>query len=121
MVCHDMEVVADFASRVIVMAKGGVVADGPTFDVLRRPDVLRQASLMPSQIVDIALRLSCDDTLAKCPGFAQVCAANTLDEMVAALEAASFRGAREQSGANACLEAARTPENGASAEKEGVQ
>ena len=102
MVCHDMEVVADFAQRIIVMADGGVVADGPTFDILRQPSVLQRASLMPPQIVDIALRLAADAG-APCAGagagaapdagagdaaFAQICAANTLDQMVEAIEAA---------------------------------
>ena len=101
-VCHDMEVVADFAQRIIVMADGGVVADGPTFDILRQPSVLQRASLMPPQIVDIALRLAADAG-APCAGagagaapdagagdaaFAQICAANTLDQMVEAIEAA---------------------------------
>ena len=96
MVCHDMEVVADFAQRIIVMADGGVVADGRTFDILRQPLVLQRASLIPPQIVDIALRLAAD---AGAPGagadaptddaaFARVCAANTLDQMVEAIEAA---------------------------------
>ena len=35
MVCHDMEVVGDYATRVIAMTAGQVVADGATFDVLR--------------------------------------------------------------------------------------
>ena len=110
MVCHDMEVVADFAQRVIVMADGGVVADGSTFDVLRQPLVLQRASLMPPQIVDIALRLAkgagegaeavagAGDAGAGVAGggstggagaaFAQVCAANTLDQMLEAIEVA---------------------------------
>ncbi len=130
MVCHDMEVVADFAQRIIVMADGGVVADGPTFDILRQPSVLRRASLMPPQIVDIALRLAADaeastdaagalpaaadaasgaagaapgaladagagaaaaaplGALADDAAFARICAANTLDQMVEAIEAA---------------------------------
>ena len=98
-----MEVVADFAQRIIVMADGGVVADGPTFDILRQPSVLQRASLMPPQIVDIALRLAADaaggaDASAVAgaaaladamdSSFAQVCAANTLDQMVEAIEAA---------------------------------
>ncbi len=97
MVCHDMEVVADFAQHIIVMADGGVVADGPTFDILRQPLVLQRASLMPPQIVDIALRLAADAEASTAaagaagavPGaaFAQVCAANTLDQMVETIEA----------------------------------
>lgn len=39
MVCHDMEVVADYAKRVIAMTAGQVVADGETFAVLRDRDV----------------------------------------------------------------------------------
>lgn len=40
MVCHDMEVVGDYAKRVIAMTAGQVVADGATFDVLRDAGVL---------------------------------------------------------------------------------
>ena len=43
MVCHDMEVVADYAKRVIAMTAGQVVADGETFAVLRDRDVLEVA------------------------------------------------------------------------------
>ena len=60
MVCHDMEVVADYAQRVIVMAGGGVVADGATFEILRNREVMQRASLIPPQIVDISLRLAED-------------------------------------------------------------
>ena len=47
MVCHDMEVVADYAERCIVMSDGAVVDDAPTFDVLRNRDTLERASLVP--------------------------------------------------------------------------
>lgn len=57
MVCHDMEVVADYAQRVVVMTQGRVVADGPTFDILRDREVCRAADLVPPQIVDISLSL----------------------------------------------------------------
>lgn len=46
MVCHDMEVVADYAERVIVMTAGEVVASGPTFEVLRQRAVLERAGLI---------------------------------------------------------------------------
>lgn len=82
MVCHDMEVVADFARRVIVMSAGAVVDDGPTFDVLRNPHALGRASLIPPQVVDISLALPLmDERLAESP----VALANTLDEMQAAV------------------------------------
>lgn len=84
MVCHDMEVVADYAERVIVMASGDVVASGPTFEVLRRRDVLERAGLVAPQVVDVSMRLvERHPELAATP----IARANTLDEMTAAIEA----------------------------------
>lgn len=78
MVCHDMEVVADFAERVIVMNAGQVVYQGSTFEVLRRRSTLAHASLIPPQIVDISLGLSLmNPTLAS----TAIGHANTLAEM----------------------------------------
>ena len=58
MACHDMEVVADYAERCIVMSDGAVVDDGPTFEVLRNRATLERASLVPPQIVDVSLELT---------------------------------------------------------------
>ena len=82
MVCHDMEVVADYATRCIVMSGGTVVDDAPTFDVLRNRDTLERASLVPPQIVDLSLELARD-----MPRLAEtaVARANTVDEMLAAV------------------------------------
>jgi energy-coupling factor transport system ATP-binding protein len=84
MVCHDMEVVADFAERVIVMSDGRVIDEGPTFDVLRRRRVLEEASLVPPQIMDLSLALSLMDPDLKATPIAS---ANTLNEMQMAIEA----------------------------------
>lgn len=82
MVCHDMEVVGDFAKRVIVMSDGRVVDEGPTFDVLRNRKTLEEASLVPPQVVDISMALSmmCEP-LAQTP----IASANDVDEMMAAV------------------------------------
>ena len=93
MVCHDMEVVVDYARRVIAMTAGQVVADGATFDVLRNRDVLARTHLLPPQVVDVALRLAEDGAVA---ADSAVAAANTLDEMTEALAAA---GANAKAGA----------------------
>lgn len=86
MVCHDMEVVADYATRVIAMTAGTVVADGPTFEVLRDRDVLERTHLLPPQIVDVSMRLvDADPALAA----TAVGGANTLDDMTAAIVAAA--------------------------------
>lgn len=82
MVCHDMEVVADYAARCIVMCGGEVVDDAPTFDVLRNRETLERASLVPPQIVELSLELGREmPHLADGP----VGRANTLDEMAAAV------------------------------------
>lgn len=57
MVCHDMEVVLDFARRVLVLSDGRLIADGETREIFRQEEVLRQASILPPQIIQLALRL----------------------------------------------------------------
>lgn len=94
MVCHDMEVVADYAKRVIAMTAGQVVADGETFAVLRNRDVLARTHLLPPQMVDVSLRLAEDGAVAAA---SPVALADTLDEMTDALAAAA--GACERTGA----------------------
>ena len=90
MVCHDMEVVGDYAERVIAMTAGTVVADGPTFEVLRDPDAIERAHLLRPQIVEIAMELAlARPDLASTP----VCQANTLDAMSRAVIAATRREA----------------------------
>lgn len=89
MVCHDMEIVADFAERVIVMTGGKVIDQGPTFQIMRNPETMRAADLIPAQITDISMRLA-----EQLPSLASdaLADANTVDEMVATLEAASRKG-----------------------------
>lgn len=90
MVCHDMEVVADFAERVVVMTDGRVVDQGPTFDVLRNRKTLDEADLVPPQMVDMSLLLPVMES-----HFADtsVARANTLAEMQAAIEDVAAGGA----------------------------
>lgn len=57
MVCHDMEVVLDFADRAVVMAQGGIIADGPVREIFVQQDILQRASLMPPQICELSLEL----------------------------------------------------------------
>ncbi len=84
MVCHDMEVIGDFAERVVVMSAGKVIDQGPTFEVFRHRSTLEEANLIPPQIVDISLALPLmDKKLATSP----LALANTLNEMQIAIEA----------------------------------
>lgn len=92
MVCHDMEIVADFAERVIVVHDGKVVDDGPTFEVLRNRETLELASLVPPQIVGISLEL-----VDRMPELAQtaVARANSLAEMEQAIAELVKKGGEE--------------------------
>ncbi len=83
MVCHDMEVVADFAERVVVMTDGRVVDQGPTFEVLRNRQTLAEADLVPPQVVDVSMALPMMEPRLAATRIAE---ANTLDEMQAAVE-----------------------------------
>lgn len=77
MVCHDMELVLDFAHRVLVLCEGALLLDGETRAVFRNEAVLRQASVLPPQITRLSLRLA--DCLPP---------ADTAEEMEAAVRAA---------------------------------
>ena len=57
MVCHDMEVVLDYASRALVMAGGRLLADGPVRDIFRNAELMEKASILPPQMIGLGLRL----------------------------------------------------------------
>jgi len=73
MVCHDMEVVLDYASRVLVMTGGRLIADGATKWILGDDELLAQARLLQPQICETATKLgkeyqgifSVDELIAK--------------------------------------------------------
>jgi len=45
MATHDMDIVAAYATRVVVFAEGGVLFDGSPHALFQQPDLLRRASL----------------------------------------------------------------------------
>lgn len=57
MICHDMEVVLDFAQRVLVMAQGALVAGGSPETIFRNEEVMKRSGLLPPQLIDLSLRL----------------------------------------------------------------
>ena len=58
MVCHDMEVVSDFAERIAVMAKGRILARGTTHELFSNVELMRKAYVEPPQIVELSRRLA---------------------------------------------------------------
>ena len=57
MVCHDMEVVLDYATRALVMAHGQLLADGPVTEIFRKDELMEEASILPPQMIGLAQRL----------------------------------------------------------------
>lgn len=57
MITHDMDLVAKYAERLIVMANGDILADGPTRKVFQMRDVLEKAFIKPPQITRFAQSL----------------------------------------------------------------
>lgn len=86
MVCHDMEVVGDFAKRVLVMTNGRVIADGSTFDIFRNTQAMKQAHVLPPQIVEISTLLGQELTDAS----PLIKEANTLEQMVQAIDGSVY-------------------------------
>lgn len=64
MVCHDMEVVSDFAERLVVMAQGRILGRGPTRQVFGEGDLMREASIAPPQVTELSERLARTISLA---------------------------------------------------------
>lgn len=83
MVCHDMELVLDFARRMIVLANGKIEADGKTLEIMRSKEVLQKACLLPPQIIQIALELE-----EKFPGRFNFENVRTADELAAKIQEA---------------------------------
>lgn len=58
MVCHDMEVVLDFANRVLVMADGQLLADGSLAQACSNQQLMQQAFVQPPQTLALATQLT---------------------------------------------------------------
>ena len=55
-ITHDMNIVAEFTRRVVVMADGAILADGAPRDVFAREEALRAADLRAPQAYRVASR-----------------------------------------------------------------
>jgi len=75
MVSHDMEIVQDYAQRILVISNGRLLGDGDAFTIMRDLDLLTAASVAPAQITALALRLG--------EGFEKV---STVQEMAREIE-----------------------------------
>ena len=54
MVCHDMEVVLDYATRLITINDGKLIIDGSAYDVFEKPEVCSAAALYPPLLCSVS-------------------------------------------------------------------
>jgi energy-coupling factor transport system ATP-binding protein len=58
MISHDMDLVATYADRLVIMSDAKIIADGPKREVFGMDDVMKQAFLKPPQITQLSRRLA---------------------------------------------------------------
>ncbi|MGL5315529.1 MAG: ABC transporter ATP-binding protein [Peptostreptococcaceae bacterium] len=60
---HDMQLVSDWATRVIVMNEGKIIFDGCTKELFKNKYILSKANLVPPQIVELSHALNMDNMI----------------------------------------------------------
>lgn len=70
MVCHDMELVLDYAQRCVVIDGGRVRGEGTPMEVFYRGELLAGASLLPPQLIELAVRCDFPDRVRDVEEFA---------------------------------------------------
>ena len=60
MVCHDMEVVSDFAERLVVMANGRILARGEADEIFADDELMAAAYVEPPQVIALSKELARD-------------------------------------------------------------
>ncbi|MEH7384850.1 energy-coupling factor transporter ATPase [Bacillus sp. JJ1521] len=73
---HDMQLVAEWAKRILVMHDGELIKDGSTTDVFGQEDILDRAGLVVPQIVSLSKHLQIPlqltiDSFVECWNFAE--------------------------------------------------
>jgi energy-coupling factor transport system ATP-binding protein len=58
LISHDMELVAEYAQRVLLMHEGQSIADGPPATFFAQHELLQRTGLIPPQAAGLAARLS---------------------------------------------------------------
>jgi energy-coupling factor transport system ATP-binding protein len=57
-ITHDMRFVAEVARRIVLVAGGNIIADGPTREIFEKTDTLAKAQIRPPQITQLAHALA---------------------------------------------------------------
>lgn len=72
LITHDLDFCAEHAERVVVMADGHILADGPAEEVLAKSAVLKRAAVIAPQLVRLAQALKLPSTPLDVKEFASV-------------------------------------------------
>lgn len=88
MVCHDMELVLDYAKRILVLSDGEIIADGTAQEIFHNRPLLEKASLLPPQIMDITSLLKTDYSV-------DYTDYDTIDALAAAIEESCLTQTKE--------------------------
>jgi ABC-type multidrug transport system ATPase subunit len=54
LITHDMDVALAYAERLIVISGGKILIDGPTRQVVKRPEILAQSDVVVPPVVEIS-------------------------------------------------------------------
>ncbi len=58
MISHDMDLVAQYAKRIIVLKDGGIILDGNPQDVFSNEEILLDSAIVPPQLCRLSTQLS---------------------------------------------------------------
>lgn len=58
MVTHDMDLIAEYTRRLIVMGEGKILLDGPTAEVFQQVETLAETFIAPPQVTQLAQSLA---------------------------------------------------------------
>jgi len=58
MVTHDMDLIAEYTRRLIVMGDAKVLLDGPTAEVFQQVEILAETFITPPQVTQLAMSLA---------------------------------------------------------------
>jgi energy-coupling factor transport system ATP-binding protein len=76
LISHDLDFVAEHAERVVVMAGGRMLDDGPAVRILAQSETLAQAAVSPPQLVRLAQALSLPSAPLDLESFLEIYAAS---------------------------------------------
>jgi len=94
LVTHDMALAAAHAERVVVLAQGQVIADGPPAELFRQNNVLARAALVPPPVTALAQALGSHGMRGDSLTVEAFC-----EEYVALVELLASRGGSHATGA----------------------